>query len=30
MLSKRLIFKVSASMDAEEAMINRLKVSRQL
>lgn len=26
MLCKRLIYKSSASMDAEEAMINRLKV----
>lgn len=26
MLCKRLIYKLSASMDAEEAMINRLKV----
>lgn len=27
MLCKRLIYKLSASIDAEEAMINRLKVS---
>jgi len=26
MLCKRLIYRLSASMDAEEAMINRLKV----